>query len=243
MIQLTDVKKSFSGLEVLKGVSLSVEQGEVVSILGPSGSGKTTFLRCINFLERADSGTLDMGDLHVSLHDAKKDQILAVRRRTAMVFQHYNLFANRTVLGNVMLGMTAVQKQKKNEARERAEMYLEKVGLADKMDAYPIQLSGGQQQRVAIARALALNPEVILLDEPTSALDPELVGGVLEVIQAVAEEKHTMIIVTHEMKFAREVSDKVVFMAEGNVVEEGTPEQIFVTPREERTVQFLKRYL
>lgn len=243
MIQLTDVKKSFSGLEVLKGVSLSVEQGEVVSILGPSGSGKTTFLRCINFLERADSGMLDMGDLHVSLHDAKKDQILAVRRRTAMVFQHYNLFANRTVLGNVMLGMTAVQKQKKNEARERAEMYLEKVGLADKMDAYPIQLSGGQQQRVAIARALALNPEVILLDEPTSALDPELVGGVLEVIQAVAEEKHTMIIVTHEMKFAREVSDKVVFMAEGNVVEEGTPEQIFVTPREERTVQFLKRYL
>ena len=243
MIQLTDVKKSFSGLEVLKGVSLSVEQGEVVSILGPSGSGKTTFLRCINFLERADSGTLDMGDLHVSLHDAKKDQILAVRRRTAMVFQHYNLFANRTVLGNVMLGMTAVQKQKKNEAREQAEMYLEKVGLADKMDAYPIQLSGGQQQRVAIARALALNPEVILLDEPTSALDPELVGGVLEVIQAVAEEKHTMIIVTHEMKFAREVSDKVVFMAEGNVVEEGTPEQIFVTPREERTVQFLKRYL
>lgn len=160
-----------------------------------------------------------------------------------MVFQHYNLFANRTVLGNVMLGMTAVQKQKKNEAREQAEMYLEKVGLADKMDAYPIQLSGGQQQRVAIARALALNPEVILLDEPTSALDPELVGGVLEVIQAVAEEKHTMIIVTHEMKFAREVSDKVVFMAEGNVVEEGTPEQIFVTPREERTVQFLKRYL
>ena len=243
MIQLADVKKRFGELEVLKGVSLSVNQGEVVSILGPSGSGKTTFLRCINFLERADSGTLDMGELHISLHDAKKDEILAVRRRTAMVFQHYNLFANRTVLGNVMLGMTAVQKWKKAEAREQAEAYLEKVGLADKMDAYPIQLSGGQQQRVAIARALALNPEVILLDEPTSALDPELVGGVLEVIQAVAEENHTMIIVTHEMKFAREVSDKVVFMADGNVVEEGTPDQIFVNPREERTAQFLKRYL
>ena len=243
MIQLTDVRKSFGGLEVLMGVSLSVDQGQVVSILGPSGSGKTTFLRCINFLERADSGVLDMGELHIALHDAKKDQILTVRRRTAMVFQHYNLFANRTVLGNVMLGMTAVQKQKKAEARERAEMYLEQVGLADKMDAYPIQLSGGQQQRVAIARALALNPEVILLDEPTSALDPELVGGVLEVIQAVAEEKHTMIIVTHEMKFAREVSDKVVFMADGSVVEEGDPEQIFVNPREERTAQFLKRYL
>ncbi|MDY3250685.1 MAG: amino acid ABC transporter ATP-binding protein [Candidatus Choladocola sp.] len=243
MINIENVKKSFGELEVLKSVSLSLDAGEVVSILGPSGSGKTTFLRCINFLERADDGVMELGDLHVNLKEAKKAEILAVRRRTAMVFQHYNLFANKTVLGNVMMGMNVVQKISRAEAKERAEQYLEKVGLADKMKSYPIQLSGGQQQRVAIARALALNPDVILLDEPTSALDPELVGGVLEVIRNVAEEKRTMIIVTHEMAFAREVSDKVLFMADGYVVEEGTPEQIFQNPKEERTIQFLQRHL
>ena len=243
MINIENVKKSFGELEVLKSVSLSLDAGEVVSILGPSGSGKTTFLRCINFLERADDGVMELGDLHVNLKEAKKAEILAVRRRTAMVFQHYNLFANKTVFGNVMMGMNVVQKISRAEAKERAEQYLEKVGLADKMKSYPIQLSGGQQQRVAIARALALNPDVILLDEPTSALDPELVGGVLEVIRNVAEEKRTMIIVTHEMAFAREVSDKVLFMADGYVVEEGTPEQIFQNPKEERTIQFLQRHL
>ena len=243
MINIENVKKSFGELEVLKSVSLSLDAGEVVSILGPSGSGKTTFLRCINFLERADDGVMELGDLHVNLKEAIKAEILAVRRRTAMVFQHYNLFANKTVLGNVMMGMNVVQKISRAEAKERAEQYLEKVGLADKMKSYPIQLSGGQQQRVAIARALALNPDVILLDEPTSALDPELVGGVLEVIRNVAEEKRTMIIVTHEMAFAREVSDKVLFMADGYVVEEGTPEQIFQNPKEERTIQFLQRHL
>lgn len=243
MIQMKNVKKSFGALEVLKDVSLSVNDGEVVSILGPSGSGKTTFLRCINFLERADAGILELGGMRVDLKHTKKHEMLEVRRRTAMVFQHYNLFANQTALGNVMLGMTTVQKKEKSQARERAVYYLEQVGLGDKLDAYPIQLSGGQQQRVAIARALALDPEVILLDEPTSALDPELVGEVLEVIRRVAKEKRTMIIVTHEMKFAREVSNKVVFMDAGVVVEEGEPEQIFVTPKEERTAQFLKRYL
>ena len=243
MISINNVKKSFGELEVLKDVSLSLNDGEVVSILGPSGSGKTTFLRCINFLERANAGTLDMGDMHVVLNEAKKAEILAVRRRTAMVFQHYNLFANKTVLGNVMAGMHIVQKVPKAEAKDRAEFYLEKVGLTDKMKSYPIQLSGGQQQRVAIARALALNPDVILLDEPTSALDPELVNGVLEVIRNVAEEKRTMIIVTHEMEFARDVSDKVLFMADGFVVEEGTPQQIFQNPKEERTIQFLQRHL
>ena len=242
MIEITNVRKKFGDFEVLKDVSLSVGDSQVVSILGPSGSGKTTFLRCINFLEKADSGLLKFGNMQVDLHNASKADILAVRRRTAMVFQHYNLFANYTVLGNVMLGMTAVQKANKNDAKEKAIYYLEKVGLADKVDAYPIQLSGGQQQRAAIARALALNPEIILLDEPTSALHPELVGEVLEVIKNVVEEKHTMIIVTHEMNFAREVSDKIVFMDGGYVIEEGKPEDLFTNPKEERTAQFLQRY-
>ena len=226
----------------MKRDCLKVGKSEVVSILGPSGSGKTTFLRCINFLEKADNGILKFDDLTVDMHNATKQQILDVRRRTAMVFQHYNLFANYTVLGNVMLGMTSVQKISKAEAKDKAVAYLEKVGLADKLDSYPIQLSGGQQQRVAIARALALDPEIILLDEPTSALDPELVGEVLEVIRNVVEEDHTMIIVTHEMKFAREVSDNVVFMDGGYIIEQGHPEDIFNNPKEERTAQFLQRY-
>ncbi|MBQ2753138.1 MAG: amino acid ABC transporter ATP-binding protein [Firmicutes bacterium] len=242
MIEINNVKKQFRDFKVLRDVSLKVGKSEVVSILGPSGSGKTTFLRCINFLEKADNGILKFDDLTVDMHNATKQQILDVRRRTAMVFQHYNLFANYTVLGNVMLGMTSVQKISKAEAKDKAVAYLEKVGLADKLDSYPIQLSGGQQQRVAIARALALDPEIILLDEPTSALDPELVGEVLEVIRNVVEEDHTMIIVTHEMKFAREVSDNVVFMDGGYIIEQGHPEDIFNNPKEERTAQFLQRY-
>ena len=243
MIRLTDVHKKFGSLEVLKGIDLEVGEGEVVTVLGASGSGKTTMLRCINFLEKADKGTLEIDGTKIDMPSAGKRDILNVRRQTAMVFQHYNLFANKTVLENVTQGLITVQKIPAKEAVQKGEFYLEKVGLADKRDSFPIQLSGGQQQRVGIARALALNPKVILMDEPTSALDPELVGEVLSVIRKVAEEKRTMIVVTHEMAFAREVSDKVVFMDSGVVLESGAPEDIFTNPKEERTKQFLQRYL
>lgn len=242
MIKVTNVHKKFKDLEVLKGINLEVNDGEVVSIVGPSGSGKTTLLRCINFLETANDGELEVNDIKVSFRNASKKDILKVRRTTAMVFQLNNLFANKTVLENVMIGMVVAQKMPKAVARKRAIDYLEKVGLGDKLNSYPIQLSGGQQQRVGIARALALNPSVILFDEPTSALDPELVSEVLSVIKQVAEEHITMIIVTHEMAFAREISDKVVFMDGGVVVESGTPEEIFGNPQKERTRQFLQRY-
>lgn len=242
MIRVTNVHKKFKDLEVLRGVDLEVKDGEVISILGPSGSGKTTLLRCINFLEKADEGEMEIGDRKYSLKSATKKQKLEVQRTTAMVFQLNNLFANKTVLENVTIGLTAVQKMNKADARRVAVRYLEKVGLGDKLSSYPVQLSGGQQQRVGIARALALNPSVILFDEPTSALDPELVGEVLSVIRQVAEEHITMVIVTHEMAFARDISDKVVFMDGGVVVESGTPEDIFLNPQKERTVQFLQRF-
>ncbi|SFJ77050.1 amino acid ABC transporter ATP-binding protein [Thermoflavimicrobium dichotomicum] len=241
MIRLKNIKKSFGKQMVLKGIDLTVEKGEVVVILGPSGSGKTTLLRCINFLERADSGAITIGDLSVDCHRATKKEILALRRKTAMVFQHYNLFKHKTVLENVMEGLVVVQKWPVERAKERSLQILEKVGLSQQIDMYPSQLSGGQQQRVGIARALALNPEVILFDEPTSALDPELVGEVLSVIQKIAREGITMIVVTHEMGFARDISDHVVFMDNGVVVEEGKPNEIFHAPKEERTKQFLKR--
>lgn len=243
MIKLTNVHKKFGDLEVLKGIDLEVGEGEVVTVLGASGSGKTTMLRCINFLERADEGSLEIDGNVIDMKNAGKKEILNVRRQTAMVFQHYNLFANKTVLENVTQGLVTVQKMPVSEAKQKGEFYLEKVGLADKRNSYPIQLSGGQQQRVGIARALALNPKVILMDEPTSALDPELVGEVLSVIRKVAEEKRTMIVVTHEMAFAREVSDKVVFMDSGIIAETGKPEEIFTNPKAERTKQFLQRYL
>lgn len=241
MITLTNVCKKFGDNEVLKGIDITVKKGDVVVVLGPSGSGKTTMLRCINFLEHADEGEISVGDLEVKCKSASKQQILGLRRRTAMVFQHYNLFNNKTVLQNVMEGLIVVQKMKPAEARERSMYYLEKVGLSEKIDVYPSRLSGGQQQRVGIARALALNPEVILFDEPTSALDPELVGEVLDVIKKVAKEGITMIVVTHEMQFAREVSNHVVFMDGGVVVEEGTPDEVFGSPKNERTKQFLNR--
>lgn len=243
MIELEHVKKKFGNLEVLQDVSLTVEDGEVVVILGPSGSGKTTFLRCINFLERADGGTLRFGDESIDLKHASKKEILRVRRKTAFVFQNYGLFAHKTALQNVMEGLVAVQKKSKKEAEKQAEDALEWVGLLEKKDYYPAQLSGGQQQRVGIARAVALRPEVILFDEPTSALDPELVGETLEVIKKVAKTGITMIVVTHEMAFAQDVADKVVFMDEGIVVEEGPADEIFYKPKEERTKKFLKRIL
>lgn len=243
MIELQHVKKSFGKLEVLKNVSLEVKDGEVIVILGPSGSGKTTLLRCINFLERADAGTLKMDEKVVDLKRANRKEILDIRRRTAFVFQNYGLFANKTALQNVMEGLVIVQKKPKEEARKLAEEALDWVGVLDKKDSYPSQMSGGQQQRVGIARAVALKPEVILFDEPTSALDPELVGETLEVIKKVARTGVTMVIVTHEMSFAEDVADKVIFMDEGVVVEEGTPKEIFQKPKEERTKKFLERII
>lgn len=243
MIELKNVKKSFGKLEVLKDVSLTVNDGEVVVLLGPSGSGKTTFLRCINFLEKADGGKLIFNNQEIDLKSASRKEILSIRRKTAFVFQNYGLFQHKTAIQNVMEGLVVVQKNLKEEARKKAEDALEWVGLLDKKDYYPSQLSGGQQQRVGIARAVALHPEVILFDEPTSALDPELVGETLEVIKKVAKKGITMIIVTHEMSFAEDVADKVVFMDGGNVVETGTPKEIFLNPREERTRKFLARIL
>lgn len=243
MIKLEHVKKSFGKQEVLKDVSLEVDDGEVVVILGPSGSGKTTFLRCINFLERADSGTLEMDGQKFNLSKISKKDILSIRRKTAFVFQNYGLFANKTALQNVMEGLTIVQKKSKAEAQKLAEETLDWVGVLDKKDFYPSALSGGQQQRIGIARALALKPEVILFDEPTSALDPELVGDTLAVIKKVAQTGITMVVVTHEMSFAEEVADKVVFMDDGIVVEEGTPQEVFSNPKEDRTKKFLSRIL
>lgn len=241
MIDVKNVKKSFGSNHVLKGVDIHVEQGDVVAILGPSGSGKTSFLRCLNFLERADEGTLEIGDIKVNLHSASSKEILAVRRRTAFVFQNYNLFANMTALKNVMEPLVTAHKVPKEEARQRALEALAGVGLADRADYYPAQLSGGQQQRVSIARAMAVKPDVILFDEPTSALDPELIGDVLKVMKDLAKAGVTMIVVTHEMSFARDVANHVIFMDGGVIVEQGTPKDVFYNTKEERTRQFLAR--
>lgn len=241
MLKLTNVHKSFDKTEVLKGISLNVEKGSVTAIIGPSGAGKTTLLRCMNFLEKADSGTLDFDELHLDLEKVSKKTMLEVRRKTAFVFQNYNLFANMTALENVMEGLITARKIPKAEAKDRALKALEKVGLRDKSNFYPSSLSGGQQQRVGIARAIAVNPEVILFDEPTSALDPELTGEVLNVIKQLAAEGTTMVIVTHEMAFARDTADKVIFMDKGLIVEEGSASEIFTSPKEARTRQFLQR--
>ncbi|MDD5969317.1 MAG: amino acid ABC transporter ATP-binding protein [Anaerostipes sp.] len=243
MIEIKNAKKSFGELQVLKDVSLKVNTGDVVVILGPSGSGKTTLLRCLNFLEKADEGLLTIGNQTVDLKHASHKEILQIRRKTAFVFQNYGLFLNKTALQNITEGLIVARKIPKKEAQKKAMEALEWVGLADKKDYYPSQLSGGQQQRVGIARAVVLDPEVILFDEPTSALDPELVGETLNVIKKVAEKGITMVVVTHEMSFAEEVANKVVFMADGYVVEEGTPREIFSSPKEERTKQFLARVL
>ena len=241
MLKLTNVHKSFGKIEVLKGISLEVEKGSVTAIIGPSGAGKTTLLRCINFLEKADSGTLDFDELHVDLEKVSKKTMLEIRRKTAFVFQNYNLFGNMTALENVMEGLVTARKVPKAEAKDRAMKALEKVGLKDRADFYPSSLSGGQQQRVGIARAIAVNPDVILFDEPTSALDPELTGEVLNVIKQLAAEGTTMVIVTHEMSFARDTASHVIFMEKGQIVEEGTAAGIFTAPKEQRTQQFLQK--
>ena len=234
--------KPVSSLDVLRGVDLTVEKGDVVAILGPSGSGKTTLLRCLNFLETADAGTLTFDGEAFDLARADRASIARLRRKTAFVFQNYNLFRNKTALQNVTEGLIVARKMPKNEANAIGMKMLEKVGLADRADYYPRQLSGGQQQRVAIARALASDPEIIYFDEPTSALDPELTGEVLRVLRDLADRKTTMIIVTHEMHFARDVADRILFMDGGVVVEEGPAKQLIDHPREQRTKQFLAHY-
>ncbi len=243
MLTLTNIYKRFGSNEVLKGVTLDVDEKKVVVILGPSGSGKTTLLRCTNFLEHADKGSITLDKHMVDVTEAENRDINYLRQNTTMVFQHYNLFNNMSAKQNVMEGLVTVHHMPKKEAKDIAEDYLTKVGLADRMDFYPSQLSGGQQQRVGIARALALKPKVILFDEPTAALDPELVGDVLAVMKKVAEDGMTMVVVTHEMQFAREVADTVVFMADGVIVEQGTPEDIFDHPQHDRTKQFLRRVI
>ena len=239
ILEVHGVRKSFDGQEILKGIDLTVEKGDVVAILGPSGSGKTTFLRCVNFLERADAGTLTFDNRTHDLHAITKKEIAGIRKKTAFVFQSYNLFLNKTVLENVMLGLTTGRKIGRNEARERAVRALTRVGMADKLESYPIQLSGGQQQRVAIARGLALDPEIIYFDEPTSALDPELIGEVLNVMRRLAEEGMTMLIVTHEMEFARSVSNHVLFMEDCVIVEQGSSKEFFEHPKQQRTRDFI----
>ncbi len=243
VIEVSNIKKSFGSNQVLKGVSLKVEKGDVVVILGPSGGGKTTFLRCLNFLEKADEGTFRINDQVYDLKKVSKKDILQVRRETAFVFQNYNLFKNKTALENVMEGLVTARKMPKAEAQARAKEALDNVGLSDRYDYYPANLSGGQQQRVGIARAIVLNPEVILFDEPTSSLDPELVADVLDIMKKVAKTGVTMIVVTHEMSFASDVANKVVFLDEGRIIEEGPPERIFSRPEHERTRQFLRRII
>ena len=242
MLKVTNIQKNFNGNHVLKGIDFEINKGEVVAILGPSGSGKTTFLRCLNLLERPEQGKLVFtdGDLKIDFsRKITKSDELSLRHRSSMVFQQYNLFPHRTALENVMEGMLVVQKQPKEQARKKALMLLEKVGLRAKADLFPSQLSGGQQQRVGIARALAVQPDLILLDEPTSALDPELVGEVLQTLKMLAQEGWTMIIVTHEMQFAKDVADRVILMADGNIVEQNTADKFFSCPQHERTKQFL----
>ena len=240
MLKINDLHKSFGELQVLKGVDLTVEKKDVIAIIGPSGSGKTTLLRCLNFLEKADSGTMEFDDTTYDLKTIKHKEIAQIRKKTAFVFQNYNLFANKTVLENVTIGLTVSRKMDKKKANEIGEYFLNKVGLNDKLNNYPSQLSGGQQQRVAIARALATDPEIIYFDEPTSALDPELIDEVLNVIKNLAQESMTMVIVTHEMNFAKNVSNKTIFMENGNIVEQGDSKQLFEHPQQERTKQFIR---
>ena len=239
-ITVKNLKKNFGRLEVLKDINLEIGEGEVVCLIGPSGSGKSTFLRCLNRLEDITDG-LVMVDGH--LMSDKKIDLNKIRENIGMVFQHFNLFPHLTVLENITIAPVELKKMTKAQAREKAMELLDKVGLAEKAEVYPAQLSGGQKQRVAIARALAMGPDIMLFDEPTSALDPEMVGEVLEVMKQLAADGMTMVVVTHEMGFAREVADRVVFMDGGYIVEEGTPEEVFGHPKEERTISFLNKVL
>ncbi|MEG1254781.1 amino acid ABC transporter ATP-binding protein [Clostridium sp.] len=239
MISIKNLKKTYESLEVLKGIDLEVKKGEVVVIIGPSGSGKSTFLRCLNYLETPTEGEITICDAKINAKHINSNEVNNLRKQSAMVFQNYNLFNNKTVIENVMEALILVKRFEKKEATNIAMEMLKKVNMYDKKTVYPKNLSGGQKQRVAIARAMAINPEVILFDEPTSALDPELVGEVLNVIRDLAKEHRTMIIVTHEMGFAKDVADRIIFMDDGVVIETGSPEEIFLSPKNERTKKFL----
>ncbi|AFS79561.1 amino acid ABC transporter ATP-binding protein YxeO [Gottschalkia acidurici 9a] len=243
MIEINCLNKSFKDSKVLKDVNLEVKKGEVVAIIGPSGTGKSTLLRCINFLEIPDSGKIRIKDIEVEVEKITKKEMYEIRGKTSMVFQTYNLFKNKTALENILEHLLIVKKINKKSAIEKAMDILKTVGLEDKADIYPSKLSGGQQQRVGIGRAMAVEPDVMLFDEPTSALDPELVGEVLDVIKKLAQKDITMIIVTHEMNFAKNVADKVIFMDDGRIVEQGTPEEIFNYPKNPRTMQFLSKVI
>ena len=239
-VSVTGLKKSFGENEVLKGIDIEIHEGEVVCVIGPSGSGKSTFLRCLNKLEDITDGKVVIDDFDIT---DKKTDINKVRENIGMVFQHFNLFPHKTVKENVMLAPVTLKKMNKEQAAKRAEELLARVGILDKGDAYPDELSGGQKQRVAIARSLAMNPDIMLFDEPTSALDPEMVGGVLDTMKELAAQGMTMVVVTHEMGFAREVSDRVVFMDGGYIVEQGTPDAVINHPQETRTKDFLSKVL
>ena len=240
MLGVKNLHKSFGSNQVLKGIDFEVNEGEVIAIIGSSGSGKTTLLRCMAFLEQADDGIFTFDDLSKDIRKISKKEIKEIRMKMGFVFQNFNLFRNMTALQNVMEGLTIARKIPADKAEQISREMLEKVGMSDRANYYPDQLSGGQQQRVAIARALCMRPEILFFDEPTSALDPELTGEVLKVIRQLAEEKMTMVVVTHEMPFAKAVSNRVIFMADGVIVEQGEPREVFDNPKEERTRQFLR---
>ncbi|CDS99947.1 MULTISPECIES: amino acid ABC transporter ATP-binding protein [Vibrio] len=241
MIKLQNIHKQFGDTEVLKGIDLEIKQGEIIVIIGSSGTGKSTLLRCVNFLEQADQGTISIDDIKVDTQKHTKAEVLALRRKTGFVFQNYALFAHQTARQNIAEGLITVRGWKKQQAHEKAQQILDDIGLGDKGDSYPAALSGGQQQRVGIGRAMALQPELLLFDEPTSALDPEWVGEVLNLMKKLANQHQTMLVVTHEMQFAREVADRVIFMADGHIVEQGSPQDIFGNPQDPKLKKFLNK--
>lgn len=241
MIQLKNIHKRFGDTEILKGIDIDINKGEIIVIIGSSGTGKSTLLRCVNFLEQAEQGEISIDDTYVNCEKYTKAEELALRRKTGFVFQNYALFAHMTARQNIAEGLITVHGWKKDKALARAQQILDDIGLQDKGDSYPAALSGGQQQRVGIGRAMALEPELLLFDEPTSALDPEWVGEVLNLMKKLANQHQTMLVVTHEMQFAREVADRVIFMAEGNIVEQGKPEDIFGNPQDPRLKKFLNQ--
>ncbi|WP_412855477.1 amino acid ABC transporter ATP-binding protein [Bacillus sp. 179-C3.3 HS] len=241
MISATNLHKSYGQTQVLKGIDFTVQEGEVVAIIGPSGSGKTTLLRSLNSLEIPDKGELTIGDATIQFEDYHKKDLIKLRQQSSMVFQHYHLFQNKRALENITEGLIVSKNMSKKEAEKIGEAFLSRIGLLHKKDAFPSELSGGQQQRIGIARALAINPAVLLFDEPTSALDPEMVGEILEMIKDIARQGMTMVIVTHEISFAKDVADTVIFMADGEIIEKGSPQEVLVKPTHERTKQFLSR--